>query len=84
MVQVACPLCHEPMVHQQLRGNEFWECPVCKAELWPYDESFEKQVREAMQSAPVRRKRSSTGRRKRYKPRKAGMKHVPWYQRTPL
>jgi hypothetical protein len=70
------------MVHRKLRGNEFWECPNCNAELWPYDERVEKEIQKTMRRPLAARKRSGGGRRKRrYKTRKPGEKWVPWYQR---
>lgn len=78
--EVKCSLCGEVMEHKKLRGNEWWECPVCKAELWPYDERVEKEIRKEMYvTAPKKKSRSS--KRKRFKPKKPGEKWIPWYRR---
>lgn len=42
--EVKCSLCSATMAHKKLRGNEFWERPVCRAEIWPYDEQVEKII----------------------------------------
>lgn len=80
MSEIKCSLCGATMTHKKLRGNEFWECPECKAEIWPYDERVEKAVRKAMYSiAP--KKRGGGSKRRRFKSKKPGEKYVPWYSR---
>lgn len=80
--EVKCSLCGEVMEHKKLRGNEWWECPVCRAELWPYDERVEEQIRKVMYAVKGAKKKGGGKRRKkRYKAKKPGEKWAPWYRR---
>ena len=82
MLEVKCSLCGATMEHKKLRGNEWWECPDCGAETWPYDERVEKTVRKIMHSNTIRSKKRGRGsRRKRHKSKKPGEKWMPWYRR---
>lgn len=76
--QVKCPFCGIEMEYRELRGNEFWECPDCKAEFWPYDEEIEKEIRKAMYTTTTKKKNRG-GRKKRFSTKK--LKWVPWYKR---
>lgn len=80
--EIKCSLCGATMKHKKLRGNEFWECPECKAETWPYDERVEKAVHKAMYSIKgAKKKVSGSRRKKRHKIKKPGEKWIPWYRR---
>jgi hypothetical protein len=80
LAEVKCSLCGATMTHKKLRGNEFYECPECGAELWTYDEKPEKAIRKVMYATSPK-KRGKGSRRRRFKPRKPGEKWVPWYRR---
>lgn len=80
MQEIKCSLCGATMIHNTLRGNEFWGCPVCRAETWPYDEQVEREIRQMMYSI-IPPKRGGGKRRRRFKPKKPGEKWVPWYRR---
>lgn len=82
---INCPLCGEPMARQLLPGSKdcFYECPACRAEVWPYDASVEAEARKLMAPSAPRKRRGSGGRRRsRFKARKPGEKYVPWYHRA--
>jgi hypothetical protein len=64
------------MTEKKVHGGTFWECPTCKAGVWPAIERIEKEVRRLM-TAPASRKKSAGGRKSRFKPKKL----VPWYRR---
>ncbi|MGQ9532569.1 MAG: zf-TFIIB domain-containing protein [Desulfotomaculales bacterium] len=74
-----CPLCQEALVEKRTHGLHFWECPTCRAEVWPYDERQEKAIRKAMEAPRIRSKKRSGGRKRKYRKKP---KYVPWYQRT--
>ncbi len=79
--KVKCPLCGETMEYKKLRGNEWWECPVCRTEVWPYDERVEKEIHKEMYVTAPKKKSRGSSKRKRFKPKKPGEKWVPWYRR---
>ena len=80
MPEIKCSLCGAIMTPKKIHGHEFWECPDCGAETWPYEEHTEKAIRKAMY--PIRSKKRSGGRRKRrYRTKKPGEKWVPWWLR---
>ena len=68
------------MKYKKLRGDEFWECPTCNAETWPYDERIEKAVHKAMYVVTIK-KRGRGSKRGRFKQKKLGEKWEPWYRR---
>ncbi len=80
MSEIKCSLCGATMKHKKLRGNEFWECPECKAELWPYDERIEKEIHKDMYAIAPRKKSRRSSKRKRFKQKKPGEKRMPWYR----
>jgi len=81
MENVVCPLCKEVMLSKKAHGDAFWECPGCRAEVWPADERLEKEVRKLMAVDAGRERGSGSRRKSRFKSRKPGEKFTPWYQR---
>ncbi len=78
--EIRCPLCQTLMEYRRTHGHEFWECPACDAELWPYDERVEKEIRKTMY-VTMPKKKSRGSRRRRFRTRKPGEKVIPWYRR---
>lgn len=84
-VQVKCSLCGATMVYhpptKPKAKDYFWVCPDCGCELWPYNESIEKQARKAMEVIKPRKKRGGSRRSRVRKTKKPGEKFVPWWMR---
>lgn len=79
--ELKCPYCGTIMNHKKLRGDEFFECPICKAEFWPYDERVEKAIRKTMYSNRSTKKYGKGSKRRLYKAKKPGEKWTPWWSR---